>query len=249
SGRSFHPLHRDLGPLARTWRRPLHRCGVASPQAPTPDPESLSAPIAESIHDGPHPRRSDGAPSASYSSAPVRHRTEALNPARPSPSLEPAKVPHAVLTKSPSEARPERTECRTHPRGRRHEAAQSPLGLSANRPADRLGVPHSNRQRRCSKDSRPSPLAGTGLRGSLLANFPRPHERQSLEYRSVPVRVGHVADPLGPGHHGSILATDHWLRRPSRHGRWCGTLSNVQPRPSRATLDAEVPQLRPRSSS
>src|SRR5438552_6296211 len=49
SGRSFHPLHRDLGPLARTWRRPLHRCGVASPQAPTPDPESLSAPIAEIV--------------------------------------------------------------------------------------------------------------------------------------------------------------------------------------------------------
>jgi len=44
-------------------------------------------------------------------------------PARPSPSLEAAKVPHAVLTKSPSEARPERTECRTHPCGRRHEAA------------------------------------------------------------------------------------------------------------------------------
>src|ERR1700746_3057924 len=61
SGRSFHPLHRDLGPLTRTWRRPLHRCGVASPQAPTPDPESLPAPIAESIRDGPHPRRSDGA--------------------------------------------------------------------------------------------------------------------------------------------------------------------------------------------
>src|ERR1700741_1138709 len=123
SGRSFHPLHRDLGPLARTWRRSFHRCGVASPQAPTPDPESLSAPIAESIHAGPHRRRSDGALVASYSSPPLRHRTEALNPARPSPSLEPAKVPHAVLTKSPSEARPERTECTTHPCGRRHEPA------------------------------------------------------------------------------------------------------------------------------
>jgi transposase InsO family protein len=164
SGRSFHPLHRDPGPLARTWRRPLHRCRVASPQAPTPDPESLPAPIAESIRVGPHPRRSDGALGAAYSSAPVRHRTQALNPARSSPSLEPAKVPHAVLTKSPSKVRPERTECRTHPCGRGHEAASSPLGLSPNRPADRLGIPHSNRQRRGSKDSRPSPLAGTGLR-------------------------------------------------------------------------------------
>jgi len=122
SGRSFHPLHRYPGSLARTWRRSFHRCGVASPQAPTPDPESLPAPIAESMRVGPHLRRFDGALGASYSSAPLRNRTEALNTARPSPSLEQAKVPHAVLTKSPSEARPERTECRTHRCGRRHEA-------------------------------------------------------------------------------------------------------------------------------
>jgi len=30
SGRSFHPLHRHPGPLARTWRRPFHSCGVAA---------------------------------------------------------------------------------------------------------------------------------------------------------------------------------------------------------------------------
>ena len=61
SGRSFHPLHRYPGSLARTWRRSFHRCGVASPQAPTPDPESLQAPIAETMRVGPHPRRFDGA--------------------------------------------------------------------------------------------------------------------------------------------------------------------------------------------
>jgi hypothetical protein len=88
SGRSFHPLPRYPGPLARTWRRPLHSCGVASPQAPTPDRESPHAPIAESMRVGPHPRRLDGALGASYSSAPVRNRTEALNTARPSQSLE-----------------------------------------------------------------------------------------------------------------------------------------------------------------
>src|SRR5579864_7587391 len=87
SGRSFHPLHRYPGSLARTWRRSFHRCRVASPQAPTPDPESLQAPIAESMRVGPHPRRFDGALGASYSSIPLRHRTEALNPARSSPSL------------------------------------------------------------------------------------------------------------------------------------------------------------------
>jgi hypothetical protein len=28
----FHPFHRHLGPVARTWRRPFPSCGVASPQ-------------------------------------------------------------------------------------------------------------------------------------------------------------------------------------------------------------------------
>jgi hypothetical protein len=35
---------------------------------------------------------------------------------------EQAKVPHAVLSEPPSEARPERTQCRTHPFGGRNEA-------------------------------------------------------------------------------------------------------------------------------
>ena len=51
----------------------------------------------------------------------------------PSPSHVQAKIPHAVLTQSQSQARPEGTECRTRPCGRRNEATQSPLGLSANR--------------------------------------------------------------------------------------------------------------------
>jgi len=37
------------------------------------------------------------------------------------------------------------------------------------------------------------------------------------------VRVGIIAYPLGPGGHGSILAPDHRVRRPCRHGRWCRT--------------------------
>ena len=46
SGRSLHPLHLYPGPLARTGRRPFRSCRVASPQAPTPDRESLPATIA-----------------------------------------------------------------------------------------------------------------------------------------------------------------------------------------------------------
>ena len=122
-GRSFHPLHRHTGPVARTWRRPFPSCGVASPQAPATDRESLPATIAESIRVGPRPCRLDGALGASNSSAPFRNCTEALDTASSSQSYEQAKVPDAVLHESPSEARPERTERRTRSCGRRNEAA------------------------------------------------------------------------------------------------------------------------------
>ena len=49
-----------------------------------------------------------------------------------------------------------------------------------------LALQSCNRQRRGSKDSRPSPRAGTEPGRSLLADFPRPHERKPLEYGSVP---------------------------------------------------------------
>jgi hypothetical protein len=89
---------------------------------------------------------------------------------------------------------------------------------------------------------------GGGRHWSVLANVPGANERQSLEYRPVPLRVGNFTHPLGSGRHGSIHATDHWFRRPCRYGRWGRTLSHVQPGHSRARLVAKVPQLRPRSS-
>src|SRR5438876_6977969 len=200
------------------------------------------------MHVGPHPRRLNGTLGTSHSSAPFRNRSEAFDTAWPSQSFEQAKVPRAVLPESPIEARPERTARRTHPCGRRNEAAQSQLGLSANRTTDRLSVPHPNQQRRGSKDSRPSLPAGTFLRWSFLADVPGPHERQPLEHGSVQVRVGNAADPLGPGRHGSIYAPDHWVRRPCGRRRWCHPLSDVQPCHSTATLDVEVSELRQRST-
>src|SRR5260370_9666077 len=215
SGRSFYPLGRHHGPVARTGWGPFRGCGVPSPQAPTPDRESLPPSIAESKRVGSHPRRRAGAPGASNSSSPFRNCTESLDTARTSQSLEQAKVPHAVLTESPSEARPERTERRTHPCGRRNEATESQLGLSANRPTDRLGVPHPNGQGRGSKDSRPSLPARTTLRWSFLADVPGPHERQPLEHGSVQVRVGKTPNPLGPGRHESIYEPVYCFRRHS----------------------------------
>src|SRR5712691_3958692 len=85
---------------------------------------------------------------------------------------------------------------------------------------------------------------GTRLRGSILADLHWTPEGLPLESRYVPVRIGHVADSLGPGRHGSIHAPHHGVRSPCRSRRWCRSLSDVQPRHSMATLDAEVPQLR-----
>src|SRR5580704_8999989 len=73
-----------------------------------------------------------GALAASHSPASICHCAEALDPARPSPSHVQEKVPHAALPQSPSQARPEGTECRTHPCGCGNEATEPPLGLSAN---------------------------------------------------------------------------------------------------------------------
>ena len=81
--------------------------------------------------------------------------------------------------------------------------------------------------------------------GSILANIPGPHEGQPLECGSVPVRIGHVADLLGLGRDGSIYPPDHWVRHPCRNRQRCRTLSDVQSRHSMATVDAQVPQLRP----
>src|SRR5205807_3452086 len=110
------------GSVARSWRGPFPRCGVASAQAPDPDLESLPETISEFTRVGPGPRWLDGALGASNSSAPFRNRSEAFDTAWRSQSLEQAKVPDAVLPGSPPSARPERSERRTHPCGSRNEA-------------------------------------------------------------------------------------------------------------------------------
>jgi hypothetical protein len=68
-GRSFHPFDCRPGSVARSWRGPFRSRGVASPQTPTPDRESLPATSAESIRVGPHLRRLDGALAASNKAA------------------------------------------------------------------------------------------------------------------------------------------------------------------------------------
>ena len=122
SRRPFHPLNRHPDPVVPTWRRPFPRCRVPSAQTLAPDRKSPPASISHSILVGPHPCRLDGALDPSYSSSPFRNCTEALDTPSHSQSHEQAKVPLAVLTESPSEARPERTQRRPHPLGARNEA-------------------------------------------------------------------------------------------------------------------------------
>src|SRR2546427_12177388 len=92
-GGSSHPFPCYPGPPARTWRGPFHRCGVASPQTPTPAPESLPATIAESIRVGPHSCRLDGTLAATNSPDPLCNCTEAFDTASASHSHEPPTVP------------------------------------------------------------------------------------------------------------------------------------------------------------
>ena len=121
SGYSVYPFPCYPGPLARSWRRPFHSCGVPYPQAPTLDRDSLTATSAEFVHVGPYPRWLNGTLGTSHSSAPFRNRSEAFDTAWPPQSLEQAKVPPALLSESPSEAGPERSVRRTHPCGHRNE--------------------------------------------------------------------------------------------------------------------------------
>src|SRR5271169_7208572 len=81
SGRSCYPLDRHAGPVARTWWRPFPGRGVASPETPAPDRESLPATIAQSIRGGPHPCRLAGALGASNPPSPFRNCTETLDTA------------------------------------------------------------------------------------------------------------------------------------------------------------------------
>jgi hypothetical protein len=152
SRRSFPLLHRYLGPLTRTWRCPFHSCGVTSPQAPTPDRESLPATRAQSTHAGPHPRRLAGALGASNSSAPFRNRSEALHTAGPSQSHEPAKVP--VLFSPNCRRKP-------GPKGPSAELIHAVVEMKQRNP--NWGCPRTAQQIALERRKRKSALTSTGL--------------------------------------------------------------------------------------
>ena len=112
-----------------------------------------------------------------------------------SPSLEQAKGSDAMLSESPSETRPERTERRRARILRTTSLSIWMWNAKAICCAIR-GEPQSGLRCFISTTARMS--IETRLRWSLLADFPGPHERQPLEHGSVPARIGHVADPGTP---------------------------------------------------
>jgi hypothetical protein len=165
--------------------------------------------------------------------------------ARPSPSHVQAKIPHAVLTQSQSQARPEGTECRTRPCNRRNEAT----------------IPAGVVRESLNRSPWPSTLQSTKtwLEGFSPITTGRDRAPGGPSWLTF---LGHMKETLWSMDlfrcesetlrtHWVLLvmdqytATDHWFRRPCRHGRCFRTLSHVQPRHSRSTLVVKVPQLRP----
>src|SRR6266566_8829637 len=63
--------------------------------------------------------------------------------------------------------------------------------------------------------------------GAILADLHWSAQGQPLKCRSVPMRIGHVADSLEPGRHGSIHAPHPGVRRPCRKRRRGRSLPDV----------------------
>jgi hypothetical protein len=156
--------------------------------------------------------------------APLSHCAEGVEPVRLSPSYVPAKVPYAFL---PNRRR------KPDPKGPNAELIHADVEIKQRNP--RRGVRES-----LNRSSGPSTCQSTKTWSRILAhrNLPGPgsgwhsrltllgHMKDSLEYRSVSLRVGQVEDPLGPGRHGSIQAPDHCFGVHAGVSRWGRTLSH-----------------------
>ena len=110
-----------------------------------------------------------------------------------------------------------------------------------------IGLRHSDQQGRSAADPRRAVPAGTRLGWAILAHGPRSRERQSVESRSVSLRISHPAHPLGARRDGPLVASYRGLWRAPRRCRWRRLVSNVQSSDSRPN-HANVPQLGPRSA-
>jgi putative transposase len=139
----------------------------------------------------------------------------------PSSSADAAEVSAALLVQGADEVGPKGTHPGSHRSSHRYETAESDLGLSSDRSTNRLGLRHCHQQGCGAAHSRRSVPAGTRLGWAVLAHRPRSHEGQSLESRSVSMRVSHPAHTRGARRDGP------WTRRIVGFGVHRGVVDGV----------------------
>src|ERR1019366_5770514 len=131
-----------------------------------------------------------------------------LHALEPPSSADDAEISPTVLGPGTEEAGPQGPQSGGHGRRRRDETTKSDLGVSSDRATDRLGLRYSHQQGCGAAHSRRSVPAGPRLRGAVLAHGPRSREGQSVEARSVSMRICRPADTLGARRDGPMHASD-----------------------------------------
>jgi hypothetical protein len=200
--------------LCATWPSSFYICWRQSPGSPVPAARAPSwpNPCSSSINSwssiAPGSVHQISASLIAWSPACVRSSSaraadpycdcpQTLNALTPASSADSAEISPAVLAHGRKEAGPKGTQSGSGGRSRRHETAESDLGLSTDRSTDRPGLRNSHHQRCGAAHSRRSIPAGARLGGAVLAHGPRSHDGQSVESRPVSMRIGRPAHPLG----------------------------------------------------
>src|SRR6516162_8534838 len=120
------------------------------------------------------------------------------------------------------------------------------MGLSANCPANCLGLRRRHRQGRGTPDSWKILRARARIWRSVLAHLSRPGEGQSVEHRPVSLRIAEPTNALGAGGYGPVHSPYHRIWHSPRNCRWAVTVLDVAASDSRASV-AEVSQHGQRS--
>ena len=107
---------------------------------------------------------------------PFRDRPQTVNTAESASSVDAAEVSPTLLVQGADEAGSEGTRPGSPSRGRRHEAAESNLGVSTDRATNHVGLRDSHHQGCRAAHSRRCVPAGTGLGWAILAHGPRSRE-------------------------------------------------------------------------
>jgi hypothetical protein len=244
SGRPSSASAGDGRPAGRSRRRAFRRGGIRHCEAPTADPQSVPKTVPQSPSLRSRGCRPVCALHASGPVDPCRDRLQTVNIVAPSSSVDTAEVSPALLVHGADEAWSQGTEPARHRRCRRHETAESDVGVSTDRATVRLSFCHSHHEGCGAAHPRRSVPADIKARldWPILADGPRSRERQSVEYRPVSMRIGHPAHALGARRVGPLHPSHRGLwRAPGRRG-WRSTMPDVQSSDSRPTL-AQVPQL------